>query len=33
MQFETYRHQSQALSDDVRQSLMDDLELSDRDAA
>jgi hypothetical protein len=33
VQFETYRHQSAALSDDVRQSLVDDLELSDRDAA
>ena len=27
-----YRHQSPPLSDDVRQSLLDDLELSDRDA-
>lgn len=26
-----YQHQSEALSDDVRQSLLDDLELSDRD--
>jgi hypothetical protein len=31
--FENYRHHSQPLSDDVRQSLIDDLELSDRDAA
>jgi hypothetical protein len=28
-----YRHDSAALSDEVRQSLVDDLELSDRDAA
>jgi uncharacterized protein DUF3501 len=30
--YENYRHHSQPLSDDVRQSLLDDLELSDRDA-
>jgi hypothetical protein len=30
---ETYRHESAALSDEVRQSLLDDLVLSDRDAA
>ncbi len=27
----TYRHESAPLSDDLRQSLVDDLELSDRD--
>lgn len=29
----SYRHESSSLSDDIRQSLLDDLNLSDRDAA
>lgn len=33
MSHKSYNHRSPPLSDDVRQSLLDDLELSDRDAA
>ncbi|MFN4260743.1 MAG: DUF3501 family protein [Gemmataceae bacterium] len=33
VEYDTYHHDSPPLSDDVRQSLLDDLELSDRDAA